>query len=274
MSVLSVPVHDPLRPQRTDGLGTGAALAVLVHALLILALTLSVNWRTAEPEAFSAELWAAVPQVAAPPLPPTPQPQPEPSTPPPVPQVAPPQPVQADIALERQREREAREKQLEAERAEKLRLARLEADRKDAERKQAEKLKAEERQKADEERLARQREENLRRMLGQVGATGAPGSTGSATRDAGPSAGYAGRIRARVKPNIVFTDEVSGNPTAEVEVRSAPDGTIVGRRLVRPSGVKDWDEAVLRALDRTEVLPKDIDGRVPATMIISFRPRD
>jgi colicin import membrane protein len=29
---------------------------------------------------------------------------------------------------------------------------------------------------------------------------------------------------------------------------------------------------VLRAIDKTEVLPKDVDGRVPSTITIAFRP--
>jgi len=45
-----------------------------------------------------------------------------------------------------------------------------------------------------------------------------------------------------------------------------------GRRVVKASGNKEWDEAVLRALDRTEVLPRDTDGRVPSPMIIDFTP--
>jgi colicin import membrane protein len=118
------------------------------------------------------------------------------------------------------------------------------------------------------------REENLRRIQGLAGATGAPTATGNAQRSSGPSASYAGRIRARVRPNIVFTDDAPGNPQAEVEVRMAPDGTIIGRRLIKPSGLPAWDEAVLRALDRTEVLPRDVDGRVVSPMIIVFRPRD
>ena len=35
-------------------------------ALLLLALTLNVQWHSATPEAFEAELWSAVPQAAAP----------------------------------------------------------------------------------------------------------------------------------------------------------------------------------------------------------------
>jgi colicin import membrane protein len=71
-----------------------------------------------------------------------------------------------------------------------------------------------------------------------------------------------------------LTDEIPGNPSADVEVRCAPDGAIVGRRLVKSSGNKEWDDAVLRALDRTEVLPRDTDGRVPSSMVIAFRPRE
>jgi colicin import membrane protein len=63
---------------------------------------------------------------------------------------------------------------------------------------------------------------------------------------------------------------VSGNPKVEVEVRCAPDGRIIGRRVVKSSGNSVWDETVLRAIDRTEVLPRDTDGRVPSSMVIEY----
>ena len=111
-------------------------------------------------------------------------------------------------------------------------------------------------------------------MLGQAGASGPPTSTGTAARDAGPSASYAGRIKARIKPNITFADTVEGNPKATVEVRLSPDGTIVGKKLIRSSGSAAWDEAVVRAIEKTEVLPRDVDGRVPSSMEITFQPRE
>ena len=79
-----------------------------------------------------------------------------------------------------------------------------------------------------------------------------------------------------MRPNVVYADADAGggNPVAEVEVRTAPDGTIVGRRLVRASGVREWDDAVLRAIDKTGQLPRDTDGRVPPTLVLAFRPRD
>ena len=76
-----------------------------------------------------------------------------------------------------------------------------------------------------------------------------------------------------MKPNITFTDEVSGNPTAEVEVRQSEDGTILGSRLVKSSGVRAWDEAVLRAVEKTQKLPRDIDGNVVSPVIIEFKPK-
>ena len=81
-------------------------------------------------------------------------------------------------------------------------------------------------------------------------------------------------MAARVKPNIVYPDAVSGNPRAEVRVRTAPDGTITGATISKSSGNPAWDEAVVRALHKTDKLPRDIDGKVPSDLVIGFRPQD
>jgi colicin import membrane protein len=292
--------HDNLMPQRPGGIGKGTALALLVHVGLLIALAFGVAWRSQTPAGVSAELWAAVPQIAAPtpveskPTPPQPQPQPPQPQPQPPPQPQPkpeepPKPTQAQIdaqiAIEKEKverkQRELLEQQREQERKEKERAQKLEREKAEkVEREKAEKLAAQKqreleakRQKEEEARQAKLREDNLKRILSQAG-TGSPNSTGAAARDAGPSASYAGRIIARVKPNIYLTDDLPGNPLAVVEVRCDAEGNIVGRRLVKSSGSKEWDEAVLRALDRTGVLPRDTDGRVPSPMQLEFRPRD
>jgi colicin import membrane protein len=282
--------HDSLMPQRPGGTGKGTAMALLVHVGLLIALAFGVSWRSQTPAGVSAELWAAVPQVAAPPAvepKPTPRPpQPQPSPPPQPKAEEPPKPAQPDpqIAIEKEKaerkQRELREQQ-ERERQQQERERREQQERERLEREKAEKLAAQKqreleakRQKEEEQRQAKLREENMKRMLGQVAGTGAPNSPGTAVRDAGPSSSYAGRVVARVKPHIYLTDDIPGNPQADVEVRCAPDGTIVGSRLVRSSGNKTWDDAVLRALERTEMLPRDTDGRVPSPMLIAFRPRD
>lgn len=287
---MSTQVHrQPLLPRATDGRRQGIVLSVLIHIGLVIAIALGLHWRSHTPEASEAELWAAVPQAAAPrealpvvtPAPPTPAPAPEPA--PKV--VEPPAPLpDAQIAIEKARkeqerqakevaEREALKKKLAIEKAEKAEKA-AKAERERIEQQEA--LKQQKLQQALEAKQAKAleaaRADQLRRIQGMAGASGDAGATGSAQRSAGPSAGYAGRIKAKVRPNIVFGDQVAGNPTAEVEVRAAPDGTIVGRRLVKSSGIPTWDDAVLRAIDKTAVLPRDVDGRVPSTLLLVFQP--
>ena len=118
------------------------------------------------------------------------------------------------------------------------------------------------------------RKDNLQRMAGLAGATGGAASAGTAQHASGPSGSYGSRVSAMVKPNIVFIDDTRENPVALVEVRTAPDGTIVGRKLIKGSGNKSWDEAVLKAIDKTAVLPRDTDGTVPQLLEINFRRRD
>ena len=81
-------------------------------------------------------------------------------------------------------------------------------------------------------------------------------------------------VRAKVKSNIVFTEDIAGNPTAVVEVHTKQDGSIISQRLIKPSGNKAWDEAVIKAIIRTETMPRDVDGRVETSLILEFRPQD
>lgn len=273
-------VADPLLPRPTGGLAGGAAISVAVHLALLAALTFGVRWRASAPEAVSAELWSAVPEIAAPPAPApvAPQPAPPPPPPPVVKDVAPPPPAPpAQIAterdkkareLERQKEAEEREK---ADKAEKARKAEQQAE-------AQKKREADEQKKRDQQReqarLEQSREQQLKRMQGLAG-NGSPNSTGTAARDSGgPSAGYAAKLIALLRSNVQYSAVDAGNPEAEIRVTVAPGGTILARRLVSSSGVKDWDEAALRAVDRTGRLPPDVDGTIPPTITIKFRPKD
>jgi colicin import membrane protein len=128
--------------------------------------------------------------------------------------------------------------------------------------------------KADAARMDALRSENLKRMQGLAGASGGENATGSALKSSGPSSSYAGRLVGRIKPNITYPGDMVGNPRAEVEVKVSPDGTILSRRIVQSSGNRAWDDAVLRAIDKTEVFPKDTDGRVPPVIVLGFRPLD
>jgi colicin import membrane protein len=272
---------------------------------LIAALTWGVNWKRSNPDlAFQAELWANVPpqeaaarpvEVPTPPLPPPPQPTPQVRTPP-----TPPEP-KVDIALEQEKKRKAEleKKEAEAERLKEKQKAELQAKKdKEAEKQKAAEKKAKEdlakrkaaedakklEAKQDDKEAAQQkaaqaaadklRQENLRRITGMAGATGGPEAKGSAQKASGGSTTYGAIVRAAIKPNVVFTEEITGNPMAKVEVRITLDGSIISTRLVQSSGNKAWDDAAINAIIRTRVMPKDIDGRIPdTTLILEMRPR-
>lgn len=283
-------------------------LAILAHLLLLVALTWGVNWKRSDPaSSFEAELWSSVVQQAAPRAvePPPPPPTPTPPAPtPPAPRPAPEPPKTSpvtpdvDIALEQEKKRKLIEKQKEAEEKklaerDKLEKAELQAkkekelkakeelakrkaaeDAKQAEAKQDAKDLEKLQQQKQAEATKKQRDDAMKRMMGMAGASGGPEATGSAQASSGPSASYAGKVRAKVKPNVIFTADIAGNPSAEVEVRTTPDGTIVSHRLIKSSGNKAWDDAVMKAIVRTETMPRDVDGRVPTPMILSFRPEE
>ena len=315
----ATPAYLEFAPPPPPGTGRSLGLALLVHLLLMVALTAGIQWNQDNSLSVEAELWAAVPMAVAPKLVEA-EPPPPPPPPPPAPKEMvkpPPEPtsnVDADIALAKRKKQleEDKKKQetLEAERLKKEILkkeeekkAKLkekeqkeikdkalkekelkEKEKKEKERKEKE-LKDKETKKLQEQKEAKPspaetkklealRQENMKRIAGMAGATGDENATGTAQRSAGPSDSYSGRIRGRIKPNITFTEDIASNAPAEVEVRCAPDGTIVGKKLIKSSGNAAWDDAVLKAIDKTEILPRDIDGRIHSPLVISFRPKD
>ncbi len=272
-------------PPRDAGSVRAFGFALLAHALLIAALTWGVSWkRTDQSVAFEAEIWSAVPQAAAPKLvEPPPPPPPEPAPKQPEVKAAPPTP-NVDIALEQEKKRKLLQQQKEREelqaKKDKEQKAKDDQAKKLAAQQEAKKLedqklaKQREQDKQAQASTAKQRDEAMKRIMGLAGATGSPESTGSAQQSSAPSSSYGAKVRAAVKPNIVFTDDVSGNPIAEVEVRTNPNGTIISQRLVKSSGNAAWDEAVIKAIIRTGTMPRDVDGRVPSAMVLSMRVKD
>lgn len=282
-------------PPPQPALIRSAGLALLAHLLLLGALTWGINWkRKVENDAIEAELWRSVPQAAPraeePPPPPPPPPQAEPQRPPPAPEpprAAPaPEPDRADaIALEREKKRRLEEqREREAEQQRREREKRAELKKREAEKAEQERRVAEERRKAEaaREKVAqrareaasaqeakrsedRRREaiERTRRLAGE------PSDPGGPAREL--SANYVGRIRALIKRSINYPNLIPGSPVVEVEVRAAPDGTIIGQRITKPSGSRAWDEAVLRGISAAERLPRDEEGKVPSPIVLTVQ---
>jgi colicin import membrane protein len=271
--------HLEFAPTSDGGQGRALILALAVHALLLLALNWGTLW-SQQPQDMSveAELWSAIPQPVAPKselppepdVPPTPEPEPQPEPPSPIappvkPTEAPKPLVDPQIAIDKLKKKQVEEKLQQAQEDKK-------AKRK-AEKEEEAKLKAKEKQEAEARHQAA-----VKRLQSMAGSAGTPVDTGVAPKASGPSASYIGRLRAKVKPNITFPDNllqnVVGNPTAEVEVTCSPSGKIEDVNLLKPSGNKAWDDAVVNGLYKTAMLPRDVDGSVPTRLVFSFRPRD
>jgi colicin import membrane protein len=289
-----------LRPTEPDAWGPGMALALAAHLLLVAALAWGVNWRSHTEEAQEAELWSAIPEAEAPPPAPvvvpqpaeTPPPEPPPPVAEPVPDLVigkkpvkepkvkperkpaepkevfdstPPKPRKADPT---QPPADLKARQLKEAKDAKDKAARDQAAQEKLAKQQAEQAAA---------ALEAQRLRNLNDIVKRAGGgQGSANASGQAARSAGPSAGYRGRLIALFKRNIInfSIDDVPGNPEAVVDLVVAPDGTILSKTLRTPSGVASWDEAVLRGIERTEMLPPDETGRVQPRMTIAFKPKD
>ena len=277
------------------GRWSALALAAAMHAALFAFLWIGIRWQNEPPVAIEAEVWSPDVREAAP------RPQPEPVVvpkpvvePPPVvkeipkPQVVEPPVPKPDIALEQEKKRKEQQKQRELQ-AEQERKDKLKAEEKQQAEQEAQDKKkleavkkaeadAKKKQAADAAADQKRRDEDMKRMLGQAAGTGAATSTGTAAQSQGPRGdpSYAQKVGAKIKSNINFNvpEGLSGNPAVEYEVSLLPDGSVGGMRKTKSSGVPGFDDAVARAIEKSEPYPRDKSGKVPPSFIGIHRPKD
>lgn len=271
----------PQQPRSEQNTPAAFVLALVMHALLVVALWISVQWRTESAGAVVVELWGAPPEpaiVAPPPPPPPVKAQPEPERPDAEivvkqekkapPKAEPPPPELKKIEAEKRRA-EAEQKRLEAEKKQ------LEAERK----KQAEAMARAAEQRREEERREAVRKAEQARMLAQAGSgspAGSPNATAAATGTGRGDPSYAAQLIGIIRPRIVFAvpDGTSPAVYADFQVELLPTGEILAVRRLKASGLPGYDEAVERAIRRTDPFPRKRDGSVDRTVIIRFRPID
>jgi colicin import membrane protein len=244
-------------PRRNSAEALGSfVMAIFMHALLVALLFFGIHWQSQPPAVIQAELWTAVPQIAAPapiPEPAIEKPQPQPEV-----KVEPePPPVKVDIAI-----KEDKPKKPEVKPAPK---PEVKPEVKPPP-KPAPKIEA----KPAEPRAP----SDLSNLLAQAGAP----STGSAAQTSGPRGdpNYAGLIQAKILSNLRFplpTDLV-GNPEARFMIEQLPSGEIVSIKKTKSSGLPAFDAAVERAIQASSPLPKGKDGRVEKQLDLGFHPLD
>lgn len=241
-----------------------AALALGVHVLFAVLLVFGLSWQTQPTGPVSVDLWEALPAVSPPRPRPQPAPPPEPvkaepakPAPAPKPVAETPPPKAPDIALERKKAEEkakaeaaAREKQF------------------------AEQKRVEAQQRAQQRQ---QEEAEFMRRMAEVEAAEAASLTqqaearAEASRRQAAVAGVVGQYRdlisAKVRGNTRLPDNLKGNPEVRIRVKLLPTGEVQSVQLTRSSGNPAYDDAVLRAIEKSSPLPLPPDRDARAAFV-------
>lgn len=289
--LLSIPKERKLKP--------AFVLALVVHLALVAFLWIGVSWQADTGDMVEAEVWDIKVREAAPlaagerselaAAKQAEQPVAVESS------AAPAKPetrervtdARPDIALEQEKEKAEAKKQAEERKRQQEEQARLKKEAEDAKKKQQADAAAAKRAKVllDQE---------AKRIAGGGSgggtgtgsggggtATGGPtgsGGTGTSPYSTGPGkadAGYIQKVAAKIKSNTSFNvpGSLTGNPPVVYDVELLPDGTLRNIRKRKSSGVAGFDEAVLRAIEKSAPYPRDRSGRVPSGFTLTHKPK-
>lgn len=264
-------------PAHAEKRGLSFVLAVLMHVILAGALLLSVQWKTQKPKPVVVELWGGPPPAAPE------QAQPEPVKPKPVkvepakPEVV---PEKVDIVTEKVKSTPkptvkptATPKVTPAPTATPKATPKATAVPK-ATNAPAAKPSAAPKTKAT---AAPKKNSEMQDLLSldntmasnssnhaKSAAGGKPGGTGNnpnatsgmGSGSSGLGRGYVDGIGNRIKLNIVYPNEIVGNPEVIYKIMLFPSGEIRDIQLLKASGNKAWDEAVKSAITRSAPFQK------------------
>jgi len=183
---------------------------------------------------------------------------------------------QAEKQRQQQLAEQQKQQQLKEQQQEQQKQADAEA-RKKADAQKAAKAKSQADAAAQAKKLDAERRARLAQMQGLAGGEGSTGNglarsgTGSGSGGTAASPGYADKVRRVVRPNITWGGETEGLETV-ISVRCSPTGTLLSATISRSSGNPAWDDAALRAVQRSDPMPQDIDGKTPGSFKITLRP--
>ncbi len=241
------------------------ALALMMHGLFFALIVFGVTWQKREPPAMVVDLWNNLPPLAAPTAeaPPAPEVKPEPPPPPPkaeakpVPRAEPAPVSKADIALKDKKDKERKAQEELAEKKKREQVQARVAEQKDQQAKAAE-----------QQRLAREQDEALRKIAQQQAAAQ------EKLRNE-----YIEKIRSKIRSRITLPPNLQGNPEAELGIIVLPGGEVLGVKTRKASDQSAWDTAVERAILLAQPLPMPPPPDSPLfkefrELNLKFRPKE
>ena len=270
-----------LRP-REPGTKRAVSYSLGAHVLLIIFLTVGLSWKNSSPSGVEAELWdsASIPKFE------------ETKPVEPVKEERAPTDEKAEIVSKKQKKEEPKKESKPEKVTPKVEhkpepkpkeKPKEEKPKEKSKEKEIPKDKPKEKESTKSGNAAtnaaqdKERADRLAKLRAAAGAeSGSGGTTGTGVGTGGTAPpGYADRVRKKIKPFITYNpSQINGNPPVSVYVELAPDGNILSKRIVKSSGVEDWDNAVMKALESAGSLPKDEDGKVPRQVNLIFKPKD
>ncbi|MEM9172907.1 MAG: cell envelope integrity protein TolA [Pseudomonadota bacterium] len=261
--------------------------SVILHALVVVALLVNLNWRRAPAVPVQTTIQASIVGVDAPsapielpteqPAPPEPEPESEPeeeAEPEPVPQG----PTPEELAAEAQRQTEAEAQEAEAlrqaEAAQRERELREQAQeterlaREQRQREEAQRLAQEQREREEAQRIARERQEREEKarqerqararqaaLEEELRAAMAAEEARQGAVDAGLLAQYQEVIRQKVERNWIRPPGVAAGLRCEVSVRQLRNGEVVSVRVVDCAGGEVLIRSIETAVRKASPLP-------------------
>ena len=271
MSSAAAALNDPLYRygSRQRGLWRSAALALLVHLVLVGLLVVGVRMQNRAPEVVTVELWEAPPVVEPKPVVEAPKPPPPPPAPAPKPEPVP-EIKKPDIAVqEKPKPKPKPEPKAEPKPKPKSQVEKS-APKRDVEfeKRMREQLAMEQKRLEDEQKVAEaaREERELKELIARQQAAAA--SKALAT--------WVDKIRTKIRGNILYDlSRVPGNPEAIFDVTLLPTGEVLTVNKRKSSGNAGYDEAVERAIWKSSPLPRpDSPGMFRRQLELRFHPQD
>ena len=274
----------PFAPRRNSNLVAGM-LALGVHGLFVLMLVFGVSWQTQHPAPVMVDIWQALPQALPPPAPPQVKTRQPVFKEPPLPDHR-----DADIALEKKKAEIDRFKKLQAmQAAEEKAMADAAREKHKVEQKKRALLRQMEEEDlkqriagetaANQARLAKLTAAQAKQAEAQAKLAEARAAADTHQSEVSRTVGqHRDMISAKVRGNTRLPDNLKGNPEVRCLVKVLPTGEVLSVRVTQSSGNAAYDEAVVRAIEKSSPLPLPNDREARAAFVpeLSFvhRPKE
>jgi TonB family protein len=82
---------------------------------------------------------------------------------------------------------------------------------------------------------------------------------------------FAAKVERLVRANIVW-DGRTDHLRTTISVRCSPNGKLLSATIVRSSGNPEWDAVALSAVQHSDPMPPDLDGKTPKNFRVTVQP--